>query len=190
MTRCIDFTKFFTFRPLDISRIRALLLEPHDHTLFGTTFPPSRCLLQKVQAHKYHSETDLVKAQDDNDSGTCPQAQLEQPTKEKSHENTEELTDSDLFFDFDIESPQEAIDQGDDEKVIVNAENSLDCQEVRRSSESSLESVTMTGKPIFPLMGTHLNAIVIAHYVFPSFLRSVNSLWKHIIRPLLRRRRF
>ena len=124
-----------------------LLEQPHDHTLFGTTFPPSRHLLQKFQVHKYHSETDLVKAQDNDDSGTCPQAELEQSTKEKSRENKEELTDSDLFFDFDIESPHEAIEHGDEnEKVILNADSSLDCQEIRRSSESSLESVTMTGK--------------------------------------------
>ena len=57
---------------MDISHIRTLLLkqQPQDPTLFGTTFPPSKCMLQKVQSHKYHSETDLTKPQDSSQPAT------------------------------------------------------------------------------------------------------------------------
>ena len=66
--------------------------------------------------------------------------------------------DSDLFFDFDIESPdqdfpdEDVSDKNiDDKKIVVNSKNPTEnlmilCKnddEIRRSSESSLESETM-----------------------------------------------
>ena len=65
---------------MDIAHIRTLLLkqQPQDPTLFGTTFPPSKCMLQKVQSHKYHSETDL----------SMPQDSSQQPETTSSNQTT------------------------------------------------------------------------------------------------------
>ena len=65
---------------MDIAHIRALLLkqQPQDPTLFGTTFPPSKCMLQKAQSHKYHSETDL----------SMPQDSSQQPETTSSNQTT------------------------------------------------------------------------------------------------------
>ena len=109
--------------------------------------------------------------------------------------------DSDLFFDFDIESPdqdfpdEDVSDKNiDDKKIVVNSKNPTEnlmilCKnddEIRRSSESSLESETMmnltgpsTGKFQFQdkTRYTYINEYCIFLFIISAFGSTSSGLY-------------
>ena len=116
-------------------------MEPKDPLLFGTTFPPSKNILQQFQAPKYHSVTDLTKTQDLSSQSQQQQQQIYQDmSPETTQANIVDQTDdSDLFFDFDIESPHEEEIIENDKIIDIKQMKNPMCQDDRRSSESRYE---------------------------------------------------
>ena len=73
-------------------------LEKHGGSLLGTTFPPSR-MLQMESRPSWHSESDL--------SGFATSDDPKDEQIQDENEKTTTVEDSDLFFDFDFNSPED-----------------------------------------------------------------------------------
>lgn len=90
------------------------LLEASSRSMMGTTFPPAKWVHIQVKSNRYHSETDL------NSLDNAEDLKKGLEKAEATGSNMEDK-DSDLFFDFDISSPQSDADE-DDATDIINDE--------------------------------------------------------------------
>jgi len=77
-------------------------LEREDFSYPGTTFPPVRCARFDQLRAKYHSESDLTPAAATEDGAEFFKSKFHSQNREDDEGN-----DSDLFFDFDIGTPDE-----------------------------------------------------------------------------------
>lgn len=108
-------------------------LEKHITAQLGTTFPPSR-MLQMESRPSWHSESDLTglsgQPDPDQDKGS-----------ENKEDKLEEQTDSDLFFDFDINSPEMEISPASS----LTSQNSPPDSIIRDSESSTAFGSTSSG---------------------------------------------
>lgn len=124
-------------------RSRGFSAEMRGFPMPGTTFPPSNGIHFDLLRAKYHSESDLAASKSPFKKDLFGKDEDEEDCSVRSIEA--DGNDSDLFFDFDIESPDEDSD-GAEEKTTAQihaADNSSapeNCLKRRNSVDSCISS--------------------------------------------------
>ena len=89
----------------------------------GTTFPPNRFVNGDLVRAKFRSESELFPALENKSQETGARENDSESASELTNEAANDTCDSDLFFDFDIGSPEPA--DVDDVEHVINQNDGI-----------------------------------------------------------------